>query len=94
MHYHFKRDFFNQACELWKEGVMAIAEKQPGFVRMQFLTDLENRAMAIGTWQNRTDAEKFMQTGVFRNLMSQIKDFIEEDPQPKVWELRYYAEKR
>jgi len=94
MNYYFKPEFYEKACELWREGVIKIAEKREGFIRMQFLVDGKNRAMAIGTWKSTAYAQDFMETGVFKNLMNQLKNFIEKDPEPKVWDLKYYSEKK
>lgn len=94
MIYHFKPEFYEKACDLWRDGVIKVAEKRDGFIRMQFLVDGKNQAMAIGTWRSRSDAQDFMETGVFKNLMNQLKDYIEQEPEPKIWNLKYFAEKK
>lgn len=92
MEYEFKEDAFEAGCKLWKEDIMDLAKGQPGFVRMQFLT-ARPRAMAIGNWDSHEDAQNFMQTGVFKNLMTQIEGLIISTPKPQIWELRYFEER-
>lgn len=91
MEYYFKPENLEKISQLWKDKVMVLAEKQPGFVRMQFLTSGEG-AMAIGTWKNKSDAEEFMKTGVFKDLMQVLSELLTNPPVPKIWDLRYFSE--
>ncbi len=91
MHYQFKPDRFDQACEIWKNEVIEHAKTQPGFIRMQFLVS-GNEALAVGTWENRDNANKFMETGVFRRLMEKLEDMVTTKPKPTVWDLKYFEE--
>lgn len=89
--YEFKKESFEEACRLWEKEVMVLGRQQPGFVRMQFLT-ASPRAMAIGTWEDESYAQAFMQTGVFKRLLEKMAPLMEGDPRPQVWDLRYFAE--
>jgi len=90
MLYTFKTSNFPEACAIWQRVVFERAQKQAGFVRMQFLTNCPE-AMAIGTWQDKSFAEAFMQTGVFRELMAQLESHCSALPMPKVWHLECFA---
>ena len=90
MHYRIRPEGFGLACEIWNKHVIEAARNQPGFVRMQFLVS-EPEALAIGTWRDRSDAENFMKTGVFSRLMAELEPLCESPPQPKIWDLRYFA---
>ena len=92
MLYHFKDESFDAACETWKNEILEHARLQPGFVRMQFLA-ARPRAMAIGTWEDNSHARRFMETGVFKRLMSQLKDLIVKQPEQAIRDLKYFAEK-
>ena len=92
MEYEFKENSFDAGCKLWKEDILDLAKKQPGFVRMQYLT-AKPKAMAIGNWKKQEDAQNFMQTGVFKHLLTQLEGLIVSKPKPKIWELRYFEEK-
>jgi quinol monooxygenase YgiN len=95
MRYSFKIDKFDEACQIWQKKVMILAAKQPGFIRMQFLVKAhEGIALAIGTWESQLAAQGFMQTGVFRDLLEELKDFTIEQPQPEIWNLKYYQDSR
>ena len=85
MLYHFTNESFDAACETWKNEILEHARMQPGFVMMQFLT-ARPRAMAIGTWEDNSYARRFMETGAFKRLMSQLKDQMEKQPEQAVWE--------
>ncbi|MDC7240364.1 MAG: hypothetical protein PQJ50_08385 [Spirochaetales bacterium] len=89
--YEFKEESFDKACTIWRSEVLELARKQPGFVRMQFLTS-PPRAMAIGTWKDESFAQAFMQTGVFKNLLEKLTPLLAAEPRPRVWDLRYFAE--
>ena len=91
MNYRFKPEVFDEACSLWEHHVFDSARKQAGFVRMQLLVDTP-QAMAIGTWRNKSDAEAFMQTGVFKKLMAAIEGYCDGQPTPHIWELRNFSE--
>jgi heme-degrading monooxygenase HmoA len=93
MLYQFKDDSFEAACEIWKGQVMELAKSQPGFIRMQFLT-ARPQALAIGTWAQNADARRFMETGVFKRLMTQLQDHVAAQPQQTIWDLRYFAENK
>ena len=92
MLYHFRDDAFDEACAIWKSEVMEHARAQPGFIRMQFLTARPN-ALAIGTWEDTTHARRFMETGVFKRLLTRLSDMVSESPEQTIWELKYFAEK-
>lgn len=86
MRYHFKAEFFEPACGVWKNIVLEEAKKAPGLVRMQFLTN-KPYALAIGTWEDKSYAEAFMQTGVFKRLMEHLLNMTMKKPEPELWEL-------
>jgi hypothetical protein len=93
MEYHFKPEYFAQACQIWQEEIMDLAQQQPGFVRMQFLTREKEYALAIGTWQAAEDAQAFMRTGIFIKLLEKFSEMLVAKPTPQIWQTQYYAEK-
>jgi heme-degrading monooxygenase HmoA len=93
MRYYFKPEYFEQACETWKSVVFKLARKQPGFIRMQFLTQNEEGiALAIGTWKSQEDAQNFMKTGVFKELLNDLRNVTLKTPEPEIWNLKYFGE--
>lgn len=89
--YEFKEEFFEEACSIWEKEIMALGKKQAGFVRMQFLT-APPRAMAVGSWEDESYAQAFMQTGVFKKLLEKLAPMLLGEPRPQIWELKYFAE--
>jgi quinol monooxygenase YgiN len=89
--YEFKEEYFDEACRIWEESVLELARKQEGFVRMQFLT-APPHALAIGTWADASFAQSFMQTGVFKNLLSKLEPMLKGEPRPRIWDLACFAE--
>ena len=89
MDYKFINQDFDKACDLWERQVLRMAKNQPGFIRMQFLVNPPS-AMAIGTWRNKSDAEAFMQTGVFKDLMAVLSVSCDGQPVPRTWDLKYF----
>ena len=92
MLYHFTDESFDAACETWKNEILEHARIQPGFVRMQFLA-AHPKAMAIGTWEDNSHARRFMETGVFKKLVSQLSGLMAEQPEQSIWDLKYFAQK-
>jgi len=92
MLYNFKDEAFEAACQLWNDHVLQHARTQPGFVRMQLLT-ARPKALAIGTWEDNQHARKFMETGVFKQLMGQLQGMLAEQPQQTIWDLKYFTTK-
>lgn len=91
MEYSFKPERLADAVLLWKEEVMNHAVAQPGFVRMQFLTQDGGQCLALGTWEKKEDAEAFMRTGVFKKLMDKLTGLTTAEPKPRIWDLVHYA---
>lgn len=91
MRYTFKKEGFESGCSKWKESVMKKAEVAPGMIRMQLLT-ANPTALAVGTWREKADAEAFMRTGIFRDLLKDLEPYLERAPEPELWELSAYAE--
>lgn len=93
MEYHFHEEHFAQACTIWHDEVLALAHRQPGFIRMQFLVRDNHRALAIGTWQTQDAAQAFMRTGVFKQLLAKLQSMLVSQPTPVIWDTLYYCEK-
>ncbi|HTP58484.1 MAG TPA: hypothetical protein VMM82_06165 [Spirochaetia bacterium] len=92
MLYRFKEESFDQACEIWKDEIMEHARAQAGFIRMQLLVARPS-ALALGTWEDAADARRFMETGVFKRLLSRLSSLVASPPEQTIWDLKYFAEK-
>ena len=53
----------------------------------------DNEMMAIGSWREKSFAENFMKTGVFKDIMANFGELLEEQPVNKTYELRYFESK-
>lgn len=90
--YKFKEGKLEEGVKLWEEAVFNKIKKAEGFVRVQLYTNM-NEMMAIGTWEDKSYAEDFMKTGVFKDIMSSFGELLEETPINKTYELRYFESK-
>ena len=90
--YKFKEGKLEEGVEIWKKGVFDKIQKAEGFVRVQLYTD-GNEMMAIGSWQDKSYSEKFMKTGIFKDIMASFGDLLVEDPIHKTYQLRYFDSK-
>lgn len=90
MIYPVKQESMEDFVSLWEEKILNLAINQAGFVRMQLLTR-EGEIMAIGTWTEKSHAESFMALGPFKNLMAAVKDMLNGEPKPTIWNLSSYA---
>lgn len=91
MRYEFKEDAFDEACGLWRTTVLEEAKKAPGLVRIQLLT-AKPAALAIGTWKEKSFAEDFMRTGVFKRLMEKLRPLCASEPKSEIWKLDQFIE--
>ena len=90
--YKFKEGKLEEGVKIWEEAVYEKIKLAEGFVRVQLYTN-ENEMMAIGTWKEKSFAENFMITGVFKDIMADFNELLEETPVNKTFELRYFEEK-
>ncbi|PID29671.1 MAG: hypothetical protein CSB55_01535 [Candidatus Cloacimonadota bacterium] len=90
--YTFKPESLEEACKLWEEHVLELAKKQKGFIRLQFYTKPDGKALAMGTWERKEDAMAFMATGVFKDLLAKLMLQTAEPPKHQTWDLKYFAD--
>ncbi|MBI9011735.1 MAG: hypothetical protein JEZ08_05835 [Clostridiales bacterium] len=90
--YKFKDGKLEEGLKIWEEAVYEKIKHAEGFVRIQLYTH-GNEMMAIGSWKEKSFAENFMKTGVFKDLMASFGEFLEEQPVNKTYELRYFESK-
>ena len=90
--YKFKKGCLEDGVKIWEEAVFNKIKNAEGFVRVQLYTG-KDEMMAIGTWEEKAFAEKFMQTGVFKDIMASFGDLLEEQPINKVYDLKYFESK-
>ncbi len=90
MIYPVKQESMEDFIRVWEEKILNLAINQAGYVRMQLLTR-EREAQAIGTWTEKSHAEKFMAPGPFKTLMASVKDMLDGEPKPTIWTLSSYA---
>lgn len=86
MRYQIKPEHFEEALAAWKRLVLEEAKKAEGLVRMQLLRG-DDSFLAIGTWEDKSFAEAFMQTGVFKTLTQEIDGMLAAKPSPELWRL-------
>ena len=89
MRYRIKPGKQEEFVRLWSEQVLSKANGQPGLHRMMLL-ESAGTVMALGSWEDKSYAEAFMQTGVFKLLMDQVESWLTEPPQPELWEMEHY----
>jgi quinol monooxygenase YgiN len=85
MRYQFTTGNFDEGVRIWKETVLEQAREAPGLIEMQLLT-AEPHALAVGTWKEKSFAEAFMQTGIFKILTEKINPILASQPVPERWE--------
>lgn len=92
MKYTFKPERLEEAVQIWKSGVADKIGKQPGFIRVQFYTQPNGEALAIGSWESKEDAENFMKTGVFADILKTFGDCMQEQPRGGEYNLVYFEQ--
>lgn len=90
--YKFKKGLLEEGVKIWQEAVYEKITKAEGFIRVQLYTH-DDEMMAIGSWEDKSFAENFMKTGVFKDVMNSFGELLEERPVNKTYELRYFESK-
>lgn len=90
--YKFKDGKLEEGLKIWEEAVYNNIKHADGFIRVQLYTQ-GNEMMAIGSWKEKSFAENFMKTGVFKDIMVSFGDLLEERPVNKTYDLRYFESK-
>ena len=90
MAYFFKPESVKEGIDLWKSHIGAEVTKQPGFIRAQVYSHETGKVIAIGSWQDKTDAETYMRKGDFANLLKVIEPLMVELPQGSTYQLEFF----
>ena len=93
MNYCFKPEKLDEAVGMWKTAVVDSIQKQPGFVRVQFYTQASGKAMAMGSWEQKENAEDFMNTGIFKEMLSKFESYMDEMPRHEKFNLEVFEQK-
>lgn len=88
MEYKFKPGSFQAGLSIWKEVVLPAATGRPGLHRMFVLTQDSGSLLAMGIWEDKSYAEDFMRTGIFRILLQKLEGLLVADPLPRIWDLQ------
>ncbi len=103
MCYRVKKEKFSELCRIWKDEVFSSASGIPGLISMQFLTEIPDhdqaavfqpvrKAYAVGIWESIADAQNYMKTGVFENLLVRLDGILETPPESMPWDaVCYYS---
>lgn len=79
--YRFKLESIDDALKTWNEMILPEAKKHNGFIKADMFADRETgRAMDIGYWQTKEDAENFEKSGAYGFLIESLKDYLEVKP--------------
>lgn len=92
MVYKFKEGCLEEGVRIWQEAVGDKIKDAEGFIRVQLYTR-ENEMMAIGSWASKENAESFMRTGIFKDIMAHFGDLLTDIPINQTYELRYFENK-
>ena len=91
--YKFKEGKLEEGIQIWKEGVYNKIIDAEGFIRVQLYAK-DNEMMVIGTWEDKTYADNFMKTGVFKDVMGMFDGMLQERPVNQMLELIYFEAKK
>lgn len=87
MEYQFKPGMLERGLDIWEKIVLPGAKGRKGLHRMLVLNQEGDRLLALGVWEDKTDAEDFMRTGIFKRLMEELTPLLVRDPLPRIWTL-------
>ena len=86
MEYNFNEKDFETGCAIWKSMIFEKAQNQEGLIRMVFLTN-KPKALALGIWETKEHAQKFMATGVFMEFLKASETCLAQQPKNDAWEI-------
>jgi hypothetical protein len=90
MTYYFKKELFNEACKKWYDIVLSKLVEKEGFVGGMLMTKPDGKAVAIGFWDDKSFADKVMQSGIMSDLMKDLGEYMTRDPAHEDYEVAYY----
>ena len=70
-----------EAVSIWRDSLLPIAKQQQGFKSGLLLTDPNTgKGIGIGFWETAADANAFVNSGLFRQLVAKFGDIAVEPP--------------
>tara|TARA_Y100001933_G_C18472335_1_gene344742 strand:- start:209 stop:412 length:204 start_codon:yes stop_codon:yes gene_type:complete len=61
-------------------------------MKYNFKPERLKEALAIGTWASKDDADRFMKTGVFADIIKTFGDCMSDQPRGGDYKLEYFEE--
>ncbi|HON29327.1 MAG TPA: hypothetical protein PLA64_13585, partial [Mesotoga infera] len=92
MKYRFVEGSMENACQIWRRAVLERAVLQKSFIRGFIMTSPSGRAIAVGMWEDKSFADEFMKTGVYKELLSNFSSMLVSNPVHEAYEMKYYLE--
>lgn len=82
MEYNFTTGSRDRFLEDWNREIFLKAKNREGLRSMRLYME-DTKALALGVWECQDQAQRFMQTGIFKAFLEVAKDYLIQDPVPR-----------
>ena len=83
----FSPDVINEAKKIYNRDVVPVAKMQKGNLGIRLIepVDKSDDFVSISEWATQQDAEAYESSGVYKNLVNKLADFLAKPPVLKTY---------
>jgi len=87
-YFGFKPDKLKDLKKFYHEVAIPTLKKQKGNLDCRLLEPVDKKEdyISMTTWERKEDAETYHNTGVYKNLVDQVRPFFSKEPVLRVYE--------
>ena len=89
-YFGFKPDKLKELKSFYNEVAIPTLKKQKGNLECRLLEPVDGNEdyISMTTWEKRENADAYHNTGVYKNLVEQVRSFFSKEPVLRVYETK------
>ncbi|HET9432993.1 MAG TPA: antibiotic biosynthesis monooxygenase [Chitinophagaceae bacterium] len=93
-YFGFKPDKLKELKKFYNDVAIPTLKKQKGNLECRLLEPVDKKEdyISMTTWEKKEDADAYHNTGVYKNLVDQVRPFFSKEPVLRVYETEYVME--
>jgi quinol monooxygenase YgiN len=87
-YFGFKPDKLKELKKFYNDVAIPTLKKQKGNLECRLLEPVDKKEdyISMTTWEKKEDADTYHSTGVYKNLVDQVRPFFSKEPVLRVYE--------
>ena len=87
-YFGFKSEKIKELKKFYNEVAIPTLKKQKGNLECRLFEPVDKKEdyISMTTWEKKEDAETYHNTGVYKNLVDQVRPFFSKEPVLRVYE--------